>query len=545
MVDQPSNNKYEQGLGKNAANFTPLTPLSFIERTARVFPDHTAVVHGEAQRSWAETYQRCIKLASALNRRGINKGDTVAVMLPNVPASLEAHFGVPMCGAVLNTLNIRLDAKTIAFILDHGEAEVLLTDKEFAPIVNEALSLCKAKPLVIDVDDALAPDGELLGEIEYEAFLAEGNTGYDWQYPENEWDAISLNYTSGTTGNPKGVVYHHRGAALNSLGNITAWAMPQRPKYLWTLPMFHCNGWCFPWTVTALAGTHICLRRTEPGPIYQSIIDHKITHMCGAPIVMGMLVNASSQEQKTLPHSVKILTAGAAPPSAILEQIETLGFDVTHAYGLTECYGPGVVSEWHPEWDELPTAEKSAKKARQGVPYLVMQDLTVMDPETMQKTPADAQTMGEVFMRGNNLMKGYLKNETATEKAFLGGWFHTGDLGVMHPDGYIELKDRSKDIIISGGENISTIEVEGVLYQHPAVAEAAVVAKPDEKWGETPCAFVALKEEAESSEEELIQFCRDNLAHFKCPKKIVFAELPKTSTGKIQKFILREQAKTL
>lgn len=545
MVDQPSNNKYEQGLGKNAANFTPLTPLSFIERTARVFPDHTAVVHGETQRSWTETYHRCIKLASALNRRGINKGDTVAVMLPNVPASLEAHFGVPMCGAVLNTLNIRLDAKTIAFILDHGEAEVLLTDKEFAPIVNEALSLCKAKPLVIDVDDALAPDGELLGEIEYEAFLAEGNTGYDWQYPENEWDAISLNYTSGTTGNPKGVVYHHRGAALNSLGNITAWAMPQRPKYLWTLPMFHCNGWCFPWTVTALAGTHICLRRTEPGPIYQSIIDHQVTHMCGAPIVMGMLVNASSQEQKTLPHSVKILTAGAAPPSAIVEQIEVLGFDVTHAYGLTECYGPGVVSEWHPEWDELPTAEKSAKKARQGVPYLVMQDLTVMDPETMQKTPADAQTMGEVFMRGNNLMKGYLKNETATEKAFLGGWFHTGDLGVMHPDGYIELKDRSKDIIISGGENISTIEVEGVLYQHPAVAEAAVVAKPDEKWGETPCAFVALKEEAKSSEEELIQFCRDNLAHFKCPKKIVFAELPKTSTGKIQKFILREQAKTL
>jgi len=545
MVDQLSNNKYEQGLGKNAANFTPLTPLSFIERTARVFPDHTAVVHGETQRSWAETYQRCIKLASALNRRGINKGDTVAVMLPNIPASLEAHFGVPMCGAVLNALNIRLDAKTIAFILDHAEAEVLLTDKEFAPIINEALSLCKAKPLVIDVDDALAPDGDLLGEIEYEAFLAEGNAGYDWQYPENEWDAISLNYTSGTTGNPKGVVYHHRGAALNSLGNITAWAMPQRPKYLWTLPMFHCNGWCFPWTVTALAGTHICLRRTEPGPIYQSIIDHQVTHMCGAPIVMGMLVNASSQEQKTLPHSVKILTAGAAPPAAILEQIETLGFDVTHAYGLTECYGPGVVSEWHPEWDELPTTEKSAKKARQGVPYLVMQDLTVMDPATMQKTPADAQTMGEVFMRGNNLMKGYLKNETATEKAFLGGWFHTGDLGVMHPDGYIELKDRSKDIIISGGENISTIEVEGVLYQHPAVAEAAVVAKPDEKWGETPCAFVALKEEAKSSEEELIQFCRDNLAHFKCPKKIVFAELPKTSTGKIQKFILREQAKTL
>ena len=545
MVEQSSKHKYEEGLGKNTANFTPLTPLSFIERTARVFPDHTAVVHGDTKRSWIETYQRCIKLASALNRRGIKKGDTVAIMLPNVPAALEAHFGVPMCGAVLNALNIRLDAKTIAFILDHGEAEALLTDKEFAPIIKKALSLCKNKPLVVDVDDALAPDGEFLGEIEYENLLAEGSANYDWQYPENEWDAISLNYTSGTTGNPKGVVYHHRGAALNSIGNITAWDMRQRPKYLWTLPMFHCNGWCFPWTVTALAGTHICLRRTEPGPIYQSIIDHKIDHMCGAPIVMGMLVNAASREQKNLPHTVKILTAGAAPPSAILEQIEKLGFDVTHAYGLTECYGPGVVSEWHPEWDELPTTERSAKKARQGVPYLVMQDLTVMDPKTMQKTPADSNTMGEVFMRGNNLMKGYLKNKTATEKAFLGGWFHTGDLGVMHPDGYIELKDRSKDIIISGGENISTIEVENVLYQHPAVAEAAVVAKPDEKWGETPCAFVALKEEAESSEEELIQFCRDNLAHFKCPKKVVFTELPKTSTGKIQKFVLRDRVKAL
>jgi len=545
MVGQSSKDKYEQGLGKNTANFTPLTPLSFIERTARVFPEHTAVVHGDTKRSWIETYQRCIKLASALNRRGIKKGDTVAIMLPNVPAALEAHFGVPMCGAVLNALNIRLDAKTIAFILDHGEAEALLTDKEFSPIIKKALSLCKNKPLVVDVDDALAPDGEFLGEIEYENLLAEGSANYDWQYPENEWDAISLNYTSGTTGNPKGVVYHHRGAALNSIGNITAWDMRQRPKYLWTLPMFHCNGWCFPWTVTALAGTHICLRRTEPGPIYQSITDHKIDHMCGAPIVMGMLVNTTSREQKNLPHTVKILTAGAAPPSTILEQIETLGFAVTHAYGLTECYGPGVVSEWHPEWDELPTTERSAKKARQGVPYLVMQDLTVMDPKTMKKTPADSNTMGEVFMRGNNLMKGYLKNETATEKAFLGGWFHTGDLGVMHPDGYIELKDRSKDIIISGGENISTIEVENVLYQHPAVAEAAVVAKPDEKWGETPCAFVALKDEAKCSEEELIQFCRDNLAHFKCPKKVVFTELPKTSTGKIQKFVLRDRVKAL
>ena len=545
MVEQPSKNKYEHGLGKNAANFTPLTPLSFIERTARVFPDQTAVIHGDIQRSWAETYQRCVKLAAALHNKGIGKGDTVAMMLPNVPAALEAHFGVPMCGAVLNALNIRLDAKMIAFILDHGEAEILLTDKEFSNTIKEALTLCKSNPLVIDVEDALAPDGELLGDIEYEAFLAEGNASYEWQYPENEWDAISLNYTSGTTGNPKGVVYHHRGAALNSLGNITSWTLPQLPKYLWTLPMFHCNGWCFPWTITALAGTNICLRKTEPGPIYDAIIEHGVTHMCGAPIVMGMLVNASSQEKRTLTQAVKILTAGSAPPAAILEQIELLNFEVTHAYGLTECYGPGVVCEWHPEWEELPTAEKFTKKARQGVPYLVMQDLTVMDPETMQKTPADSETMGEVFMRGNNVMKGYLKNEKATKEAFLGGWFHTGDLGVMHPDGYIELKDRSKDIIISGGENISTIEVEGVLYQHPAVAEAAIVAKPDEKWGETPCAFVSLKEEAQATEEELIQFCRDNLAHFKCPKKVVFTDLPKTSTGKIQKFILREQAKAL
>ena len=545
MAEQHSKNKYEHGLGKNAANFTPLTPLSFIERTARVFPDQTAVIHGDIQRSWAETYQRCVKLAAALHNKGIGKGDTVAMMLPNVPAALEAHFGVPMCGAVLNALNIRLDAKMIAFILDHGEAEILLTDKEFSNTIKEALTLCKSNPLVIDVEDALAPDGELLGDIEYEAFLAEGNASYEWQYPENEWDAISLNYTSGTTGNPKGVVYHHRGAALNSLGNITSWTLPQRPKYLWTLPMFHCNGWCFPWTITALAGTNICLRKTEPGPIYDAIIEHGVTHMCGAPIVMGMLVNASSQEKRTLTQAVKILTAGSAPPAAILEQIELLNFEVTHAYGLTECYGPGVVCEWHPEWEELPTAEKFTKKARQGVPYLVMQDLTVMDPETMQKTPADSETMGEVFMRGNNVMKGYLKNDKATKEAFLGGWFHTGDLGVMHPDGYIELKDRSKDIIISGGENISTIEVEGVLYQHPAVAEAAIVAKPDEKWGETPCAFVSLKEEAQATEEELIQFCRDNLAHFKCPKKVVFTDLPKTSTGKIQKFILREQAKAL
>jgi len=540
-----SSNKYEDNLEKNLANYTELTPLSFLERTARVFPDHTAVIHGSIRRNWLETYKRCIKLASSLSNLGIGKGDTVAMMLPNVPAALEAHFGVPMCGAVLNALNIRLDAKTIAFILDHGESKVLLTDKEFSNTVKEALNLCKSKPIVIDVQDSLAPEGELLGETEYESFLESGDEDFGWQYPKDEWDAISLNYTSGTTGNPKGVVYHHRGAALNSIGNITTWGMHHQPRYLWTLPMFHCNGWCFPWTITAMGGTHVCLRKTEPGPIFQAILEHNITHMCGAPIVMGMLVNASSKEKKSLTNQVKMFTAGAAPPSAILESIEKLNFDVTHVYGLTECYGPGVVSEWHPEWDNLPSSEKAKKKARQGVPYLVMQDLTIMNPETMQETPKDAETMGEVFMRGNNIMKGYLKNPQATKEAFDGGWFHTGDLGVMHPDGYIELKDRSKDIIISGGENISTIEVEGILYQHPAVAEAAVVAKFDEKWGETPCAFVGLKEGAEVSEEEIIEFCRENLAHFKCPTKVIFKELPKTSTGKIQKFVLREEIKEI
>ena len=540
-----SSNKYEDNLEKNLANYTELTPLSFLERTARVFPDHTAVIHGSIRRNWLETYKRCIKLASSLSNLGIGKGDTVAMMLPNVPAALEAHFGVPMCGAVLNALNIRLDAKTIAFILDHGESKVLLTDKEFSNTVKEALNLCKSKPIVIDVQDSLAPEGELLGETEYESFLESGDEDFGWQYPKDEWDAISLNYTSGTTGNPKGVVYHHRGAALNSIGNITTWGMHHQPRYLWTLPMFHCNGWCFPWTITAMGGTHVCLRKTEPGPIFQAILEHNITHMCGAPIVMGMLVNASSKEKKSLTNQVKMFTAGAAPPSAILESIEKLNFDVTHVYGLTECYGPGVVSEWHPEWDNLPSSEKAKKKVRQGVPYLVMQDLTIMNPETMQETPRDAETLGEVFMRGNNIMKGYLKNPQATKEAFDGGWFHTGDLGVMHPDGYIELKDRSKDIIISGGENISTIEVEGILYQHPAVAEAAVVAKFDEKWGETPCAFVGLKEGAEVSEEEIIQFCRENLAHFKCPTKVIFKELPKTSTGKIQKFVLRKEIKEI
>jgi len=540
-----SSNKYEDNLEKNSANYTELTPLSFLERTARVFPNHTAVIHGSSRRSWLETYKRCIRLASSLSSLGIGKGDTVAMMLPNVPAALEAHFGIPMCGAVLNALNIRLDAKTIAFILDHGESKVLLTDKEFSTVVKEALNLCKSKPIVIDVQDSLASEGELLGKIEYESFLESGDEEFDWQYPKDEWDAISLNYTSGTTGNPKGVVYHHRGAALNSIGNITTWGMQHQPRYLWTLPMFHCNGWCFPWSITAMGGTHVCLRKTEPGPIFQAIVEHDITHMCGAPIVMGMLVNASSKEKKPLTNPVKMFTAGAAPPSAILESIEKLNFDVTHVYGLTECYGPGVVSEWHPEWDNLPSSEKAKKKVRQGVPYLVMQDLTIMNPETMQETPRDAETLGEVFMRGNNIMKGYLKNPQATKEAFDGGWFHTGDLGVMHPDGYIELKDRSKDIIISGGENISTIEVEGILYQHPAVAEAAVVAKFDEKWGETPCAFVGLKEGAEVSEEEIIQFCRENLAHFKCPTKVIFKELPKTSTGKIQKFVLREEIKEI
>ena len=534
---------FEIGLDKNPANFVALTPLSFIERSAATYPDRTAVIHGAIRRSWAETYTRCRQLASALEKHGLKRGDTVAAMLPNIPAMVEAHFGVSMMGGVLNALNIRLDADAIAFILDHGEAKVLLTDREFSATIKAALDQVGSDIFVIDVDDATYDGGEFLGTVEYEDFIAGGDPEYPWTWPADEWEACSLNYTSGTTGNPKGVVYHHRGAFLNAIGNMMVWAMPPHPVYLWTLPMFHCNGWCFPWTVAALAGTNVCLRRVTGANIYDAIATHKVTHMCGAPIVMSFLVNATQAERKEFSHKVKFMAAAAPPPAATLEAMQREGIEVTHAYGLTETYGPAVMCAWHPEWDALPIEEQAQKKSRQGVPYHALNDLQIIDPDTMQPVPADGETMGEAMFQGNIVMKGYLKNPETSEKSLAGGWFHSGDLGVMHPDGYIQLKDRSKDIIISGGENISSIEVEGVLYKHPAVLTAAVVAKPDDKWGETPCAFVELKAGVPApTAEDIIQFCRDNLAHYKCPKHVVFGELPKTSTGKIQKFKLRDAA---
>ncbi|MGO8918913.1 MAG: acyl-CoA synthetase [Stellaceae bacterium] len=537
---------YDAGLDRNPANHVPLSPLGFIARTAATFPDRLAVVHGRRRYRWAETYARCRQLASALNRRGIGKGDTVAVMATNTPEAFEAHFGVPMAGAVLNALNIRLDAAMIAFILEHGEAKVLITDREFSPVIEKALASLKRKLLVIDIDDALAPPGKLLGEMDFERFIATGDADFAWRNPGDEWDAITLNYTSGTTGNPKGVVYHHRGAYLNALGNAVVWSMPQHAVYLWTLPMFHCNGWCFPWTVTALAGTHVCLRRVEAPAIYAAIAEEGVSHLCGAPIVMNMLLHAPEElRRKAAGREVRMMTAGAAPPAAVIEGIEALGFRIIHVYGLTETYGPATVCAWHGEWDALPPEQIAGLKARQGVPYPVLDGLMVADAATLAPVPSDGQTIGEVFMRGNIVMKGYLKNPKASEEAFAGGWFHTGDLAVMHADGYIEIKDRSKDIIISGGENISTIEVESVLFRHPAVLEAAVVARPDETWGETPCAFVTLKPGASATADEIILYCRDHLARFKAPRTVVFGPLPKTSTGKVQKFALREQAKTL
>ncbi|MBB3066840.1 acyl-CoA synthetase [Limibacillus halophilus] len=530
---------YESGLGSNAANYVPLSPISFLFRTAEVFPDRLAVAHGRRRYTWTQTKERCCRLASALTKRGIGKGDTVAAFLPNIPEMFEAHQGVPMTGAVLNAINYRLDAASVAFILKHGEAKVLITDSEYAPLMRDALAQVSQPILVIDVEDSEGPGGERLGSLDYESFLSEGESHFDWQPPVDEWDAISLNYTSGTTGDPKGVVYHHRGAYLNAVGNALTWSLPQFPVYLWTLPMFHCNGWCFPWTITAKAGTHVCLRRVEAGLIYKALAEEGVTHLCGAPIVMQMLVNVGPDESREFDQKVKFMTAAAPPPASVLARMAQIGVEVTHVYGLTEVYGPAVVCEWDPRWDDLPLDQQAALKSRQGVTYPVQEALMVADPQTLEPVPRDGETIGEVFLRGNITMKGYLKNAEATEEAFAGGWFHSGDLGVMHPDGYIELKDRSKDIIISGGENISSIEVENVLYRHVAVAAVAVVAKPDEKWGETPCAFVELVPGAEVDAEELIAFCRERMARFKAPRNVVFGPLPKTSTGKIQKFELR------
>jgi fatty-acyl-CoA synthase len=538
---------YDTDLDRNAANYQPLTPLTFLERAASVFPQRTEIVHGARSYTYAQYYARARRLASALAKRGVGRGDTVAVMLANTPPMLEAHYGVPMAGAVLNTLNTRLDAAALAFILDHGEAKVLIADREFASVTKETLRLARAKPLVIDYDDPEFPQtGKLLGDIEYEDFIAGGDPDFEWKMPGDEWDAISLNYTSGTTGNPKGVVFHHRGAALMGYGNVIAANMPRHPVYLWTLPMFHCNGWCFPWSLSVVAGTHICLRWVRARAMYDALAEHKVTHLCGAPIVMSTLINALPEERRTLPHTVQFITAAAPPPEAVLAGMADAGFNVTHVYGLTETYGPAVVNEWSAEWEALERGERAAKKARQGVRYHALDALTVMDPETMETVPADGETLGEVMFRGNIVMKGYLKNPKATQECFEGGWFHSGDLGVLHADGYVQLKDRSKDIIISGGENISSLEVEDALMKHPAVMLAAVVARPDEKWGETPCAFVEKKPGHEAvTADDLIAWCRDNLARYKCPRYVVFAEIPKTSTGKMQKFKLRDVAKTV
>jgi fatty-acyl-CoA synthase len=540
-------NPYDTDLPKNPANFQPLTPLTFLERSAAVYPGHTAIIHGRQRFTYAEFYARCRRLASALRGLGIGRGDTVSTMLANTPALLEAHYGVPMTGGVLNTLNTRLDAAVIAFSLDHAGAKVLLTDREFSTTVREALKLTKsARPAVIDYDEReFDVAGEHLGHMTYEALIAKGDPGYAWAMPEDEWDAISLNYTSGTTGNPKGVVYHHRGAYLLAQGNVLTASMQKHPVYLWTLPMFHCNGWCFPWSMSVVGGTHVCLRWMRSKAVWDALAEHHVTHLCGAPIVMATILNAPAQEKHPLPQSVEFFTAAAPPPEAVLAAMAEAGFNVTHLYGLTETYGPAVVNDWDARWDSLPGAERAARKARQGVRYSALEELSIRDPDSLASVPPDGRTLGEVMFRGNIVMKGYLKNRKATEEAFRGGWFHSGDLGVMHPDGYIQLKDRSKDIIISGGENISSIEVEDRLYKHPAVGAAAVVAKPDEKWGETPCAFVELKPGAKASAEELIAWCRDVLAHFKCPRHVLFAEIPKTSTGKIQKFKLREMARTL
>lgn len=544
-------NPYDIDLDRNPANHQPLTPLTYLERAAKVFPDTTAIIHGASRTTYRDFWRRSLRLASALAKRGIGKGDTVSVMLSNTPPMLEAHFGVPMVRAVLHSLNTRLDAAIIAFQLDHADAKVLIVDREFSGVVKEALALARVSPLVIDYDDpdypadAPYPKGDRIGSLDYEELLASGDEDFGWSMPDDEWDAISLNYTSGTTGNPKGVVYHHRGAALMAYSNTIHAGMGRFPVYLWTLPMFHCNGWCFPWTLAVQAGTHVCLRWVRPKAMYDAIADHGVTHLCGAPIVMSTLINADDADKRDFPQTVTFNTAAAPPPEAVLSGMADAGFAVNHLYGLTETYGPAVVNEWHSDWDQLDKDARSARKARQGVRYAALEGLTVMDPETMTETPADGETIGEVMFRGNIVMKGYLKNRKASDEAFAGGWFHSGDLGVMHPDGYVQLKDRSKDIIISGGENISSIEVEDALYKHPAVASCGVVGRMDDKWGEVPVAYVELKPGRTVSEAEIIDHCRTLLARFKVPKQVIFSEIPKTSTGKIQKFRLREIAKEL
>jgi fatty-acyl-CoA synthase len=538
---------YTTGLDQNAANYVAQSPLTFIERAAQVYPSKTAIIHGKLRQTWGETYSRCRQLASALSRLGVERLDTVAVMLPNTPPMVEVHFGVPMLGAVLNALNTRLDAQAIAFMLEHGEAKVVIIDREFSPVMKSALDILRESgrpaPIMIDVNDPLYTGaGERLGQLDYDSLVASGDADFAWQMPNDEWDAICLNYTSGTTGNPKGVVYSHRGAYTNAVSNILEWDMPRHPIYLWVLPMFHCNGWCFPWTVAARAGINVCLRRVDAPHIFDAIRAHQVTHYCGAPIVHSMLVNAPDELKQGITHSVKAMVAGAAPPAAMIEGMEKMGFDITHVYGLTEVYGPASVCVKHDEWADLEIGDRARLNARQGVRYHLQQAITVLDPETMQPVPADGETMGEIMFRGNIAMKGYLKNEKATQEAFAGGWFHSGDLAVIYPDGYIKIKDRSKDIIISGGENISSIEVEDVLYRHPAVLAAAVVARPDPKWGETPCAFLEIKADAVVTPADIVAHCKKHLAGFKVPRAVVFGELPKTSTGKIQKFELRKRA---
>ncbi|MGV7107828.1 acyl-CoA synthetase [Flavobacterium sp. U410] len=538
-------NIYDIGLDKNPANFTQLTPLTFIERSATIFPEKTSIIYGKQKYSWKQTYERCKRLASALTQIGVTKNDTVSIIAANTPAMYEAHFGVPMSGAVLNTLNVRLSADTLAFMLQHSDAKVLLVDKEFSEVIAKALNQIEHSIYVIDIDDENVSTGHSVGKIEYEAFLEKGNPDFNWVRPADEWDAIALNYTSGTTGNPKGVVYHHRGAALNAINDLLVWKMSNSAVYLWTLPMFHCNGWCFPWALAAAAATSVCLRKVVAKDIYKAIADEKVDHFCGAPIVLQTMINAHPEDKKTLEHKVKAMVAGAAPPASVIENIEKEGFEITHVYGLTETYGPSVICEWKEEWDDLPLEERAELKSRQGVRYLLLDELDVLNPQTMEPVPADGVTIGEIMMKGHNVMKGYLKNPSATEEAFKDGWFHSGDLAVKYPDGYVQIKDRSKDIVISGGENISTIEVEGVIYRIPEVEEVACVAKPDEKWGEVVCAFIKLREGETLTNEQIVEHCRKELAGFKVPKYFYFMDLPKTSTGKVQKFELRTIAKTL